>query len=418
MAEEYDQNLQRHRRRRGCIRSVRCPEIQEGNFQDVFRNSNQQWNVLTSATTTAAVTITEDNQKQSSKLPRPPTCCTNQPSNKSSKIISIRFHHPCLLIILLILNSITLTYSQSQRSGITYGSVINLDRCYSAMQNAQIDNKISRTQYVPFIQELANNQFKSFQYNVETDKWGMFPVTEFNSFPEGIRQEFNLHACGGKDFVCPEAYLYTDGTAPNDPVPEEQQEVYLYQVCTGVEDAIEASLPKTEKPTSSPTTTTTIVSSSPTGSPTIPVVEETLLLDYQIHVPSYITEGVFQNDSSSGESESTELKEALLEAVQTWVEAMSNDLSQVGNDTTKRQRRRRSLNGSRRQLIVTMGPDRVQFTNVTTAGESTTAISFCFPFPHISFFCTLVSNVVQLLFHFSSMQHRFINPKYQHSTIG
>lgn len=375
MAEEYHQNLQR-RRRRGCIRRVRnvCPENQEeGNFQNVLHNnSNEQWNVLTSA---AAVTMAEDNQKRSSKLPCPPTC-SNQPS-KSSKIISYGFHHEYLLILLLILNSLTLTYSQS-RSGITYGSVINLERCYNAMQNAQIDNKISRSQYVPFIQELANNQFKSFQYNLETDEWGMFPVTEFNSFPEGVRQEFNLHACGGRDFVCPEAYLYTDGTAPDDPVPEEQQEVYLFQVCSGVEDAIEASLPKTEKPTSSPTTTaTTVSSSSPTGSPTVPVVEETLLLDYQIQVPSYITEGGFQNgDSSGGEGESEELKEALLEAVQTWVGAMSNDLSQVGNDTTKRQRKRRNQNGNRRQLKVTMDPDRVQFTNVTTAGESTVAISF------------------------------------------
>ncbi len=379
MTEEYDQL----RRRRGCIRRVRnvCPENQDDN------NSNEQWNVLTSA---AAATMTEDNQKQSSKLPRPPKRCSNQPS-KSSKIISCGFHH-YLLILLLILNSLTLTYSQS-RSGITYGSVINLEGCYNAMQNAQIDNRISRSQYVPFIQELANNQFKSFQYNLETDEWGMFPVTEFNSFPEGIRQEFNLHACGGEDFVCPEAYLYTDGTAPDDPVPEEQQEVYLFQVCSGVDDAIEASLPKTEKPTSSPTTTATIVSSSPpptrspTGSPTVPVVEETLLLDYQIQVPSYITEGGFQNGDSGGESESEELKEALLEAVQTWVEAMSNDLSQVGNDTTKRQRKRRNQNGKRRQLIVTMDPDRVQFTNVTTAGELLSRFLFS-PFPYIFFCCT------------------------------
>jgi hypothetical protein len=80
----------------------------------------------------------------------------------------------------------------------------------------------------------------------------------------------------------------------------------------------------------------------------------TLLLDYQIQVPSYIyiSKGGFQNGSSgSGESESEELKEALLEAVQTWVEAKSNDLSQVGNDT------------------MLPDTDRVQCTNVTTAGE-------------------------------------------------
>ena len=79
---------------------------------------------------------------------------------------------------------------------------------------------------------------------------------------------------------------------------------------------------------------------------------ETLLLDYQIQVPSYIniSKGGFQN-GSSGESESEELKEALLEALQTWVEAKSNDLSQVGNDT------------------MLPDTDRVQCTNITTAGE-------------------------------------------------
>lgn len=118
---------------------------------------------------------------------------------------------------------------------------------------------------------------------------------------------------------------------------------------------------------------------------------ETLLLDYQIQVPSYITKGGFQN-GSSGESESKELKEALLEAVQTWVEAKSNDLSQVGNDT------------------MLPDTDRVQYMNVTTAGELLLRFLFSFSVQ------TLVSIYCATSLHFSSMQHRYINPKYQHST--
>jgi len=224
------------------------------------------------------------------------------------------------------------------------------------MQNSQSDNKISRSQYVSFVQELANNQFQSFGYDADTNTYGNVPTKDFNTLPEAVRQEFNKFACGGANFICDEAYLYTDGTAPDDPVPAPQQEVYLYQVCEGVESAIEETLPKTEKPTGSPT-------SAP--SPPAMVVEETMLLNYQISVPSFITEEGFQNGDTY---ESEELKEALLTAVQTWAQNTASELSQEGDGSVfARKQRENKQQQHGRVLAVTIDPDQIQFTNITNA---------------------------------------------------
>lgn len=290
-----------------------------------------------------------DSHRRATRLRRRPISITISES-------SFARHHHFLLVILILLNSITPT---QQQGGITFGGVLNLDRCYNAMQNSQTDQKISRSQYVTFIQELANNQFQSFRYDADTDTYGNFPTTDFNSFPEQIRQEFNKFACGGVNFICDEAYLYTDGTAPDDPVPDPQQEVYLYQVCEGVESAIEETLPKTEKPTTSPT-----AGSSPTD-----VVEETVSLNYQISVPSFITEGGFMNGDNE---ESEELKEALLTAVQMWAQNMANELSQDDVGGT----RKLLKNEHGRVLTVTVDPDRIQFTSVTNAGKLSVFVLF------------------------------------------
>lgn len=231
------------------------------------------------------------------------------------------------------------------------------------MQNSQTDDKISRDQYVSFVQELANNQFKSFGYDAETNTYGNVPTEDFNSLPEAVRQEFNSFACGGKNTFCDNAFLYTEGTAPGDPVPAPQQEVYLYQVCERVESAIEDTVPKTDKPTGSPTT------GSPTTAPTPPemVVEEKVSLNYQISAPSFITAGGFQNGDTD---ESEELKEALLTAVQTWAQNMASDLSQEGGGSVfarRNQRKKKKKHG--RVLAVTIDQDQIQFTNVTNAGE-------------------------------------------------
>jgi hypothetical protein len=192
----------------------------------------------------------------------------------SDSYTTTRLHRLLFITLLLQNNSLTLT---QQTGGITFGNIMNLDTCYEAMQTSQTDNKISRTQFVPFIQELTNTTFNitfaSFQYDTETNTWGMFPVTDFNSLPSAIRQEFNTLACGGPNTYCTEAYLYTNGSAPGDLIPEPQQEVYLYQVCKGVESAIEDSLPKTPasgSPTNKPTNIATTASSlSAVSSPSL-----------------------------------------------------------------------------------------------------------------------------------------------------
>lgn len=305
----------------------------------------------TSATVVIASTgkLQNGNHRRATRLRRRPISITITESSFSR-------HHHFLLVILILCNSIIPT---QQQGGITFGGVLNLDRCYNAMQNSQTDQKISRSQYVTFIQELANNQFQSFRYDAETDTFGNFPTTDFNSFPEQIRQEFNKFACGGVNFICDEAYLYTDGTAIGDPVPDPQQEVYLYQVCEGVESAIEETLPKTEKPTGSPTT----------GPSPEDVVEETVSLNYQISVPSFITEGGFMDGDNE---ESEELKEALLTAVQTWTQNMANELSQEGSGGTRKLRK----NEHGRVLAVTVDPDKIQITSVTNAGKLSIFVLF------------------------------------------
>ena len=272
-----------------------------------------------------------------------------------------------LLLILLLLDYITL----SKQQGITFGGVLNLDRCYNAMQNSQIDNRISRSQYVTFIQELANNQFQSFRYDSETNTYGNFPTTDFNSFPEQIRQEFNKFACGGINFICDEAYLYTDGTAPGDPVPDPQQEVYLYQVCEGVESTIEDTVPRTLTPTN-----------SPTGA----VVKGAVLLNYQITVPSFITEGGLMN---GGNDESVELKEALLVTMQNWAQNAVNKLTETGPTSRKLQKEKYE-----RVLAITLDPNEIEFTNVASAGES--ACLFLILNAFLLFYCALTSCFIQM----------------------
>jgi hypothetical protein len=361
----------RRRHRRGCTSKKMASCKQHIICHDYFFHHNKrhhhQDDIISTPTDAAAVAV-ESNHPHVNYNERPTKPRLRQSSTflitKSRYIIFSLQQY--LFLTLLLLNTLTLT----QQQGITIGNVLNLENCYAAMQNSQTNNKISRAEYVPFIQELANNQFKSFQFDSDSNTWGNFPTTDFNLLPEQVRQEFNKLACGGGNIFCSEAFLYTNGTKPNDPVPPPQQEVYLYQVCVGVENAIEETLPKTEKPTSSPTPPVTVVGSSevPSSTPTIanssPVVKETVLLNYQITVPPYITEGAFQNGDNS---ESEELKEALLEAVQMWVQNVASDLSREGGKKKKQQKKMKQRG---RVLAVTIDPNAVQFTNVTTGGES------------------------------------------------
>ena len=345
-----------------CCLSISCPRNNDENetHTSCVENDNYHPDDISKhtqpITSTAAAppieTCQNDNHRRATRLRRRPFFKVTQNS--------YALHHHFLLVILLFLNTLTPT----QQQGITFGGILNLDKCYAAMQNSQTDDKISRFQYVSFVQELADNQFKSFGYDAETNTYGNVPTEDFNSLPEAVRHTFNFFACGGPNNICENAFLYTEGTAPGDPVPAPQQEVYLYQVCERVESAIEDTVPKTEKPTGSPTT------GSPTTAPTPPemVVEEKVSLNYQISVPSFITAGGFQNGDTD---ESEELKEALLTAVQTWAQNMASDLSQEGGGSVfaRGNQRKKKQKKHGRVLAVTIDPDQIQFTNVTNAGE-------------------------------------------------
>ena len=147
-----------------------------------------------------------------------------------------------IAITLLSLHHAPLT---AVEAGLSIGGVTSTDSCYSALQSNKRpdENVVDRAEYVSFINDLSDDAFTAFQYNEELDKWGYFPVTEFDQLPANVRGEFYRQACGGPLIICDNAFLYTDGTQSGEG-PSPQQEVYLYQVCTGVEEAIDDAVSK------------------------------------------------------------------------------------------------------------------------------------------------------------------------------
>ena len=243
------------------------------------------------------------------------------------------------------------------------------------MQNAHIENTIDKDGYAFLINELSNNAFTSFRYDEASDSWGYFPVITFNDLPSSIRGEFYTHACGGPYIVCDNAYLYSDGTGDSDSdetTPSAQQEIYLYQVCKGMEDAIDAEvalLPPTPPPVSTPkpsgyqfpTYPPTVAplptvkpvlqpSSSPSSSPMAPVSGEvTIQLVYNAAVTDVITaEELNNNDPNSL------VREQLLTTMTAWSSVTSDTYNaQQQQPITERQQLQ---NNNNRELVVTPIP--------------------------------------------------------------
>ena len=241
---------------------------------------------------------------------------------------------PTSLITTLLLS---ISIIQQTNAGLSIGGVTSTDSCYAALQNAQTTSPttnepvVDQDGYVQFINELSNNAFTSFQYNSNTDEWGQFPVTNFNDLPSSIREEFYTHACGGAYTICAEAYLYTEGTdGDGNTTPSPQQEVYLYQVCTGVEDVIDAELallPPSPPPTpplatpkfptyaptdESPPTNKPIETMSPSSSPIDSYTGQIITpLVYNAAVTEELTSTELNNPNSL-------VREHLLATVMTW----------------------------------------------------------------------------------------------------
>lgn len=89
--------------------------------------------------------------------------------------------------------------------------------------------------------------------------------------PTAIKNEFYTHACGGPFVICQAAFLYTDGTGGNPNLDNPQQEVYLFQICQGIEEAImvaeSVNTPPTAPTPSVPTPAVPAVTNKPTSPP-------------------------------------------------------------------------------------------------------------------------------------------------------
>ena len=220
-------------------------------------------------------------------------------------------------------------------AGLSFGGVTSTNACYDALvsaRSASDGNRLDRDAYVSFVNELSDGAFTSFQYNELEGGWGMYPATEFNQLPPLLRNAFYRHACGGAFIICDAAYLYADGAdTGRDPAPDAQQEVYLFQVCLGVESAIDEAMPPptapaTKKPSAEPTASPT--TGRPTASPAV-VQTVTVPLSFQVVVSGDVTA---EQLASPGD----ETRQSLLLAMTLW----SNGVARGYFDPARRKKRR------------------------------------------------------------------------------
>jgi hypothetical protein len=246
-------------------------------------------------------------------------------------------------------------------AGISFGGVTSTDACYDSLQRAEMSDgsgRVDRDGYVSFVNELSGYAFESFGYDEASGTWGMHPVAAFEDLPSTIRGEFYVAACGGPFVVCEEAYLYTSGTK-DDANP--QDVIYLFELCSGVQDAIDeelASMTSTAVPTepssvpvdgayptSYPTTpagfapTSTMPTSSTTTDISSPAARETFPLSYRAAVSSSVIAANLNDPNVVYRSQ-------LLGAMTTWTMSTAyaynaNGGSEEGRDGSALRARRR-----------------------------------------------------------------------------
>lgn len=267
------------------------------------------------------------------------------PSSSSS---SCRSSIPTLVLLLLT------TLLHPTNAGIFYGGATSSEGCYGALQSSTKpnENTVDKDGYVTFINTLSENAFTSLQYNDETGEWGQFPVTKFEELPTALKEEFYTHACGGPYVICANAYLYTNGMNGNgSTVLDPQQVVYLFEVCKGVEEAIEEAKAAGSTNVSIPPPTPTVVDTlAPT--PTIIIDEDDdgslftgeipMNLTYQAAVSSVI------NVKDLNMANST-IRGHLLDAMTTWSRTTAR---QAGFGVAATQSVRRNLKGSQRRILL------------------------------------------------------------------
>ena len=150
-------------------------------------------------------------------------------------------------------------------AGMTFGDVVvaawDLDDCRSALRSASstpdgsAGGRVDRVGYVAFVNEMSEDDaLTSFRYDGATKEWGDFPIESFEELPQSVRGVFYEVACGGSFVVCEGAHLRAPGTTREEDgggggggggmMTDPQDEVYLFGLCGGVRDAIDAELDK------------------------------------------------------------------------------------------------------------------------------------------------------------------------------
>ena len=166
-----------------------------------------------------------------------------------------------LTFILAIHNSIFV------QASLTIGGVSSTSACYDALSaSSGNDNLVGKNEYVLFINIMSDNYFTYPQFDSTTSSWANLPVTDFNQLPLELQMNFNKLACGGEFISCPNAYLVADGAGKGES-PTDQQTIYLYEVCSSSEEAVNDAKAALEvQGTASP------VASPGSGEPTAPPV--------------------------------------------------------------------------------------------------------------------------------------------------
>ncbi|KAL7436999.1 hypothetical protein ACHAXH_003039, partial [Discostella pseudostelligera] len=259
---------------------------------------------------------------------------------------SSRSSLPTLVLLLL-------TLLHPTNAGIFYGGATSSEGCYGALQSSTKpnENTVDKDGYVTFINTLSDNAFTSLQYNEGTGEWGQYPVTKFEELPTALKEEFYTHACGGPYVICANAYLYTNGMNGNgSTVLDPQQVVYLFEVCKGVEEAIEEATAAGSTNVSIPPPTPTVVDTlAPT--PTIIIDEDDgtlytgeipMNLTYQAAVSSLITVEDLNMANST-------IRGHLLDAMTTWSRTTAR---QAGFGVAAAQSVRRNLKGIQRRILL------------------------------------------------------------------
>jgi hypothetical protein len=257
-------------------------------------------------------------------------------------------------------------------AGLTIGSVSSTSTCYDALSSSSgNDNLVDKEEYVTFINILSDNYFTYPQLDGNSNEYINLPVAEFYQLPIELQMNFNKLACGGEFISCQNAYLITDGAGDGES-PTDIQTIYLYEVCSNTEGAIDdakIAAEEAEKLTVSP------VADDPIASPSlqpsvgadgdVPTINPLDLSDAITYFISFKYQILVSNglDAGSVMDPKNQMNMDLVAGMNEWsVQTCEEWKTQTSS--------KRGLIRGRRRLLVTTKPSSSDITNVTDIGES------------------------------------------------